>query len=138
MHEFEVNSGLDGSQDLEILLNGHSLTYCGGSSLTERETYKCLRLGWNINNEYNLDGFFACLIVGKQRIGKSSLASQAVAEANGEYVYTSGVPECVKTDYESVKPYMVFRPKEFLDVVMKTTEKRKVIIWDDAGYSKCA
>ena len=38
----------------------------------------------------------------------------------------------MKADYESVKPWMVFKPEEFLDKVLKVEEK--ALIWDDVGY----
>ena len=53
-----------------------------------------------------------------QRIGKSSYVIKGLAFANGEWVYEPE-PICVKPDYESVKPWVVFKPEEFLDLVLK-------------------
>ena len=43
-------------------------------------------------------------------------------------------PRCVKPDFDSVKPWVIFKPQEFLDKVLEVDEKQKCLIWDDAGY----
>jgi len=93
----------------------------------------CLKLGWRINDEYLFDGFFGMVVEGKQRIGKSSYVSQSLAESFGEWQYKP-VVKCVEPNYESVKPWMVFPPKEFLDLVLHVESKQRAVIWDDAGF----
>ncbi len=83
-----------------------------------------LRLSQRILKETAYDGFFALVVDGVQRIGKSSYVIKGLAFANGEWVYEPE-PICVKPDYESVKPWVVFKPKEFLDLVLKVEEKEK-------------
>ncbi len=56
-----------------------------------------------------------------------------MAFANGEWEYNPE-PICVKPDYDSVKPWVVFKPEEFLDKVLEVDEREKALIWDDAGY----
>lgn len=81
---------------------------------------------WWIRHNYWNDGFFGQIIEGRQRKGKTSYACQAFAEA------LSGDPE--KPDYEAVKQWLVFPPRDFLQLVLKIDEKQLGIIWDDAGF----
>ena len=90
-----------------------------------------LHLAQRVLKETAYDGFFALVVDGVQRIGKSSYVIKGLAFANGEWVYEPE-PICVKADYESVKPWMVFKPEEFLDLVLKVEEK--ALICDDVGY----
>ena len=92
-----------------------------------------LHLAQRVLKETAYDGFFALVVDGVQRIGKSSYVIKGLAFANGEWVYEPE-PICVKADYESVKPWVVFKPEEFLDKVLEVDEKEKALIWDDAGY----
>jgi len=100
-----------------------------------------LRLAWEINDTYFHDGFFGMVVEGKQRIGKSSYCSQAMAEAFGEWEYEevgsrTVVARCVKPDYEQVKKWLVFLPKDFLQLIfdIPAGKKYKVLHWDDAGF----
>lgn len=100
----------------------------------------CLELAWKINDAYLFDGFFGIAVEGKQRVGKSSYVSQCLAEACGKwdhkYVMPDGrkVSRCVTPDYDEVKKWMVFPPKEFLDLVLHVDKKERAVIWDDAGF----
>jgi len=58
---------------------------------------------------------------------------RALAFANGVWEFEP-YPHCVELDFDSVKQWMIFQPKEFLDKVLEVTEKQKCLIWDDAGY----
>ena len=98
-----------------------------------RHKFACLKLAWRINDEYLFDGFFGIVVEGKQRIGKSSYVSQALSEAFGEWEYKPEV-RCVKPNYEEVKKWMVFRPVEFLELVLRVEKKQRAVIWDDAGF----
>ncbi|RLF99480.1 MAG: hypothetical protein DRN49_04330 [Thaumarchaeota archaeon] len=103
-----------------------------------------LTLAWYIRAAYRLDDFFAVITEGVQRIGKTSLSSQASAEAFGEWEvyevkkYGVNLPAvgCTKPNYDKVKEHMVFLPREFLNVVtrLETGKKQPVLIWDDAGF----
>ena len=77
-----------------------------------------LELSQRIIKETAFDGFFALVVDGVQRVGKSSYVIKGLAFANGEWVYEPE-PVCVKPDWESVKPWVVFKPEEFLDLVLK-------------------
>jgi hypothetical protein len=99
-----------------------------------------LLLAQKIRHEHHTDGFFGLVIQGKQRIGKSSYSQQALAESHGkwELQYAKSlkreVPVCVESNYEAVKDWVVFKPQEFLDLVLVVEEKEQAIVWDDAGY----
>ena len=104
------------------------LTVSTGSNTRGR-----LRLAEKIMKETRLDGFFAIVVDGVQRTGKTSYVSKGLAYANGEWEFEP-YPHCVKADFDSVKQWMIFQPKEFLDKVLEVEEKQKCLIWDDAGY----
>jgi len=91
------------------------------------------KLAWRINDEYLFDGFAGIVVEGRQRVGKSSYVSQALASAFGEWEYKPEI-RCVQPNFEAVKPWMVFPPKEFLELVLNQTKKEKAVIWDDAGF----
>jgi len=74
-----------------------------------------LRLAEKIVNETRLDGFFAMVVDGVQRTGKTSYVSKGLAYANGEWEFDP-TPRCVKPDFDSVKDWMIFKPQEFLDL----------------------
>ena len=95
----------------------------------------CLKLGWQITEEYVYDGFFGLIVEGKQRIGKSSYVSQAVAESFGRWEQEPKI-RCIEPNYEEVKKWMVFPPKDFLDLVLTVGvgRKERVAFWDDAGF----
>lgn len=98
--------------------------------------YDCLQLAWRINHEQKFDGFGAICIEGKQRIGKSSYSSQSLAEAQGEWSFHGRTIKCEEANFDEVKPWMVFPPKEFLALVLDIPigVKEKAAIWDDAGF----
>ena len=54
-----------------------------------------LRLTEKIVKETRFDGFFAMVVDGVQRTGKTSYVSKGLAYANGEWVFDP-VPRCVK------------------------------------------
>lgn len=87
---------------------------------------------WEVNRAYYFDGFFPVVIEGVQRVGKTSYASKVFAQAFGEWE-RKPEPHCVKTDFESVKEWMAFMPREYLDSIMNVYEKERGIILDDAG-----
>jgi len=101
-------------------------------SLVERKPP--LRFGERMRREYKYDGFMSIIVEGKQRIGKSSYVSQSGAEALGEWDKDGDMLYCAKADYESLKKYIVFRPVDFLNLVLHIEEKVCLVIWDDAGY----
>lgn len=103
---------------------------------TQGTKYECLQLALKINQEQRFDGFSAICIEGKQRLGKSSYGSQCLAEANGKWTFKPKLIRCDEPDYEAVKPWMVFPPKEFLNLVLnvETGTKEKAAFWDDAGF----
>lgn len=92
-----------------------------------------LRLAEKIIHETRYDGFFSMVVDGVQRTGKTSYVSKGLAYANGKWELRP-VPHCVEPDFESVKPWIIFKPKEFLDLVLEVDEKERCLIWDDAGY----
>lgn len=77
---------------------------------------------------------------GPQRIGKSSYCCQSLAEAHGEWerwdegdVYHG---RCVEPDYDAIKKWIVFPPKEFIDLVLDIPigVKHMALYWSDAGF----
>lgn len=100
----------------------------------------CLELAWKINDTYLFDSFFGIVVEGKQRVGKSSYVSQSLAEAAGKWDHNHRlddgtiISKAVTPNYEEVKKWMVFPPKEFLDLVMHVKRKQRAVIWDDAGF----
>ena len=105
-----------------------------------RKDRDCIELAWKINDTYLFDSFFGMAVEGKQRIGKSSYVSQSLAEACGEWDHRfklddgRTVSKCVDPDYDEVKKWMVFPPKEFLELVLHVDKKERAVIWDDAGF----
>ena len=87
---------------------------------------------WEINKAYYFDGFCPMVVEGVQRIGKTSYSSKVFAQAYGEWE-RKPEPHCVKTDFEAVKDWMTFLPREYLDIIMDVYEKERGIILDDAG-----
>lgn len=93
-----------------------------------------LKLATKLREEYEQDGFFGLIIKGKQRIGKSSYMSQALAAALGKWERIGKKYVCVKIDFEAVKKWIVFMPKEFLNLVLSVKGKEVCAYWDDAGF----
>jgi len=100
-----------------------------------------LQTAWRIKHEQLFDGFFGMITEGKQRIGKSSYNCQSLAEAFGEWEYEeqpdkSMVATCVKPDYETVKRWVVFPPRDFLDLIFSIPigKKEMAVYWSDAGF----
>ncbi|MCJ7759673.1 hypothetical protein MUP59_00820 [Candidatus Bathyarchaeota archaeon] len=87
---------------------------------------------WEINQAYYFDGFNSMTIEGLQRLGKTAYASKCFAQAFGEW-QINPEPHCVKPDFESVKEWMTFLPREYLDSIMDVYEKVRGLILDDAG-----
>jgi len=61
--------------------------------------------------------------------GKSSYCIKALAEVYGSH---AGFPDN-KPDYEKVKNYIIFPPKEFVERILKQHNREKAICWDDEG-----
>lgn len=61
--------------------------------------------------------------------GKSSYCIKALAEVLGSH---SGFPDNVP-NYEAVKDFIVFPPKEFVDKILSQKRREKGICWDDMG-----
>lgn len=101
--------------------------------MTKTEHLLPLRLASRIRRAYISDEFFGAIIRGKQRIGKTSYTTQSMGDALGEWEWNKG-KSYVKPNMDAVKEWTVFKPKELLDVVMKTYDKQYGLIWDDAGY----
>ncbi len=106
-----------------------------------------LTTAWYLRCSQIHDDFFSTIYEGVQRIGKSSFACQALAEAAGEWDFNYSYIDrhhnthigmkCVKPNYEAVKDWLVFLPKEFLGLVLRIgagDEKQLCGIWDDAGF----
>jgi hypothetical protein len=91
---------------------------------------------WWMRDCWRLDKFFGIMIEGRQRIGKSSYAFQALAEAAGTPHTRVDGNVYPKPDYEKIKSFIVFTPQEFLEKVREIWDRSKqmAIVWDDAGY----
>ncbi len=63
-----------------------------------------------------------------QRTGKISYVSKGLAYANGERVFNP-VPRCVKPDFDSVKPWMIFEPEEFLIKLINVNSRVNPFFW---------
>lgn len=91
-----------------------------------------------INNAFYFDKFLGMTVEGVQRIGKTSYSCKSLAQACGEWAWDGDSKELmsVKSDFEAVKKWLVFLPREFLDLVFSydTEEKQRAVIWDDAGF----
>lgn len=104
----------------------------------ERSDY--LRTAALINKCYYFDKFMGMTVEGVQRVGKTSYTCKCLAQAFGEWDYNTTDPKgkklmCVKSDYEAVKDWIVFLPREFLNLVLNyEDEKQRAVIWDDAGF----
>lgn len=105
---------------------------------------------WYVRSAAMFDDFFAAIITGTQRVGKTSYACQVGAEVFGEWrAYTQRIVDkqrglveaipyygCVKPNYEMLKKYIVFLPRDFLKTVssIPVGKKEPLLIWDDAGF----
>ena len=109
--------------------------------VTRKLVVDSLNCGWRINEEQYLDGFFGMITEGKQRIGKSSYNCQSLAEAHGKWEYMEDEDKvthakCTKPNYEEVKNWVVFPPKDFISLVLRIPigEKEKAVYWSDSGF----
>jgi hypothetical protein len=100
---------------------------------TPRGKKNALILAGKINTKNTFDGFFSMVIEGVQRRGKSSYARKSLASANGVWELEPQ-PLCVEPDYESVNPWVIFKPEDVLDKVLDVEAKQKAMLRDDAGY----
>lgn len=92
-----------------------------------------------INKAYYFDKFLGLVVEGVQRVGKTSYTCKCLAQAFGEWEWDKEAGgkqlQCTKEDYDAVKPWVVFLPKEFLDLVFTyDQEKQRGVDWDDAGF----
>ncbi|MCJ7631358.1 hypothetical protein MUP77_02995 [Candidatus Bathyarchaeota archaeon] len=83
---------------------------------------------------HRLDEFMPLIIEGRQRLGKSAYSIKSAAQALGEWGWDDMKPVCEAEDYEAVKQWLVFQPREFMELVLHLKEKTMIVIWDDAGY----
>lgn len=82
-------------------------------------------LEWYYNDELGI-----VIIHGQQGYGKSTYGLVSGAEVYGHN-------EKAKTfyyDWDTVKEYTVFTPRQFLKLSRKQYQKAPLVIWDDAGY----
>jgi len=77
-----------------------------------------------IQRLYKNDEFKTIIPYGPLGCGKSTYAIKVLAEILGTPKYP---------DYEAVKDYIVFHPKDFIDRCMNHEGREHAIIWDDAG-----
>lgn len=87
---------------------------------------------WNINQAFYYDSFNSMVVEGLQRSGKTSYVVKSFANAFGEWEFKP-YRHVVKPDFEEVKNWLTFMPKEYLNVIMDLKEKVRGIILDDAG-----
>lgn len=93
-----------------------------------------------INKCYYFDKFLGMTVEGVQRVGKTSYTCKCLAQANGDWEWDKDAVGskrlvCVKSNFEAVKRWVVFLPKEFLNLVFNYgEEKQRAVIWDDAGF----
>ncbi len=83
-----------------------------------------LKLTERIIRNFQWDEFEGCVTYGPRGIGKSTYNIKALAQAFG----TGG-----KFDYERVKKWIVFPPRDFVQKVLKMKGRSMGIIWEDAG-----
>jgi len=75
-----------------------------------------------VNQAYYQDEFQLIVVYGPLGFGKSAFAMKVATEIYG--------------DYEKVKNYVVFHPKDFVERCLRMSEQQKrdkLLIWDDAG-----
>jgi len=58
--------------------------------------------------------------------GKSSFQFHVGAEL----LALSGQPP----DWEAIKKWIIFTPREFADIILKTHDRHLILLWDDAGF----
>ncbi len=89
------------------------------------------------------DDFKILIIYGEGRIGKTSYILQVFAQVMGEWKKGTVIDPktgekhtkefCVKPNWEAIKHWIVFHPKDFLKVSYDVKSKEFGLIWDDAG-----
>lgn len=89
-------------------------------SATGLETCKRIKLA------YRYDEGQGYIVYAPRGFGKSSFKFHVAAEV----LSTSKDPP----DWDAIKKWLVFTPKEFVDIVLRTYSMRPVLLWDDAGY----
>lgn len=102
-----------------------------------QESVSYLNTAAKINQAYYFDKFIGVTVEGVQRVGKTSYSCKSLAQASGEWIMdkSTGELHCVKSNFEEVKKWLVFLPKEFLGLVFDyADEKQRAVIWDDAGF----
>lgn len=105
------------------------------SSWKTQSKVRYLNIAAQINQAYYFDKFLGMIVTGVQRVGKSSYSMKCLAQAAGKWERDSEGLLCVDSDYEAVKPWVVFLPREFLNLVFTyDEEKQRAAIWDDAGF----
>lgn len=77
---------------------------------------------------YWRDEFQSVIVYGPFGIGKSVYSIKVLAEVLNDL--KSPVPYNI----DELKKYLFFHPQDFVVKLMKTKERLKMIIWDDAGY----
>ena len=79
---------------------------------------------------YENDLLHIAVIHGPQGYGKSTLAMQIAAEIEG-YDFKTRTPG---TNYKKALQDFVFTPTQFINKSNSTSGKKRVIVWDDAGF----
>jgi len=90
--------------------------------IVKKQRHYCLSK--EINDLYVDDEFKIIMPYGGMGIGKSALAIKAGSEILGSIK---------EPDFETLKDYIVFHPNDFLEKILSIDERKKFIIWDDAG-----
>lgn len=78
---------------------------------------------------YRDEASLAIVYGGYLGTGKSAYCIKATAEVYGSHSgHADNVP-----NYEAVKDYLVFTPKQFVNRVLRQSGRSKVLVWDDMG-----
>lgn len=79
-----------------------------------------------INLAFMYNESMGFLVYAPRGWGKSAFKFNVGAEV----LALSGEPP----DWEAIKKWIIFTPREFCDVVLKTYDRHLVLLWDDAGF----
>lgn len=79
------------------------------------------------------DEFEAVIVYGPLGYGKSSFATQVLAELYGDNDSDPKDPNSKHWNWEGIKRKVLFHPKDFINYLLNMESREKAIIWDDAG-----
>lgn len=82
-------------------------------------------LEWHYNDELGI-----VIIHGQQGYGKSTYGALSGAEVYGHDEGTG----TFYYDWDELRNYIVFTPRQFLEISRRQHFKQRLVIWDDAGY----